>query len=306
MIEVAVGILIQPDGRVLLASRPEGKPYPGYWEFPGGKLEAGETSAQALTRELHEELGIEVERADPWMIQVFEYRHATVRLHLHRVRAWRGEPHGKESQQLAWIDPAVLTVEPLLPANFPILRALALPARYGITDISRMGDAFWPALTQALQGGLKLLQVREKTVAAATRRVWVEQVLAQARPAGAQVLVNRDIELAVAVGADGVHLNADQLTTLNARPQLPLVGASCHTADDLRRAAALGCTFAVLGPVLPTPSHADAAALGWSGYAELIRDTAIPVYALGGLDWSALDTVCRLGGHGVAAVRAAW
>ena len=111
-IDVAVAILIRADGRVLLAQRPAGKVYGGWWEFPGGKIEPGEGTAHALARELHEELGVEVERAYPWITRFFAYPHATVRLHFFRVLAWRGEPHGREGQAFAWQDLQALTVGP--------------------------------------------------------------------------------------------------------------------------------------------------------------------------------------------------
>ncbi len=99
-VDVAVGILIRPDGRLLLASRPAGKPYSGYWEFPGGKLEPGETVAHALARELHEELGVDIGPVFPWLVRVFDYPHALVRLHFCRVFEWRGELHAREQAGL--------------------------------------------------------------------------------------------------------------------------------------------------------------------------------------------------------------
>ena len=103
VVEVAVGVLIRPDGQFLLASRPEGKPYAGYWEFPGGKLEPGETSFEALVRELQEELGITVDQAWPWLCREFSYPHATVRLRFFRVRSWHGEIAPIEHSAFAWL-----------------------------------------------------------------------------------------------------------------------------------------------------------------------------------------------------------
>src|SRR5574340_320755 len=124
IVDVVAAVVLQPDGRFLLARRPEGKPYAGDWEFPGGKVEAGETLLHALARELHEELGIEVERAWPWLVRHFDYEHASVKLHFFRVVGWHGEPHGREGQLLAWQAPGQVDVAPLLPANGPILSAL--------------------------------------------------------------------------------------------------------------------------------------------------------------------------------------
>jgi 8-oxo-dGTP diphosphatase len=125
--EVAVGILIKDDGSYLLGQRPEGKPYAGYWEFPGGKLEAGESVFQALFRELKEELGIEIASSEPWQVIEHDYPHAYVRLHLHKVKQWSGAPQGLEGQSLAWqgdINSHEPGVEPLLPATIPILELM--------------------------------------------------------------------------------------------------------------------------------------------------------------------------------------
>jgi mutator protein MutT len=126
LVEVAAAVIERPDGSFLMASRPAGKVYAGWWEFPGGKVEAGETARQALDRELREELGIEVEQAWPWLNRTYNYPHADVMLRFFRVTRWRGEPHPHEGQSFAWTRaeaPAVSS--PILPANGPILKACA-------------------------------------------------------------------------------------------------------------------------------------------------------------------------------------
>ena len=133
IVRVAAAVIQRPDGDVLLAQRPPGKPYEGYWEFPGGKLEPGETAHDALVRELAEELGLVVRRAVPWLAQSFVYPHAHVALEFFRVLAWDGEPHGHDGQAFSWQTPGRYTVAPLLPANTRVLAALELPPVYGIT-----------------------------------------------------------------------------------------------------------------------------------------------------------------------------
>jgi 8-oxo-dGTP diphosphatase len=123
-VDVAVGVLIDPDGRFLLTSRPEGKVYAGYWEFPGGKLEPGETVEQALRRELHEELGITIGAAQPWKIELVDYAHARVRLHFCKVYDWQGGFEMREGQSMAWQSLPVL-VEPVLPGTVPVLQWFA-------------------------------------------------------------------------------------------------------------------------------------------------------------------------------------
>ena len=123
-VDVAVGGLIDPQGRFLLTSRPAGKVYAGYWEFPGGKLEAGESVAQALKRELHEELGITIGAVQPWKIELMDYPHARVRLHFCKVFEWTGAFEMREQQAMAW-QTLPVTVQPVLPGTVPVLRWFA-------------------------------------------------------------------------------------------------------------------------------------------------------------------------------------
>jgi 8-oxo-dGTP diphosphatase len=123
-VDVAVGVLVDAEGRFLLTSRPEGKVYAGYWEFPGGKLEAGETVEQALRRELHEELGITIGAVQPWKVEIVDYEHARVRLHFCKVFAWQGVFEMRERQAMAW-QTLPVAVAPVLPGTLPVLRWLA-------------------------------------------------------------------------------------------------------------------------------------------------------------------------------------
>jgi len=123
-VEVAVGVLSDPEGRFLLTSRPPGKVYAGYWEFPGGKLEAGETVEQALRRELQEEIGVTIGPARPWRVEVFDYPHARVRLHFCRVQEWTGEFEMREGQSMAW-ERLPVRCAPVLPGTLPVLDWLA-------------------------------------------------------------------------------------------------------------------------------------------------------------------------------------
>ncbi|MGC2520288.1 MAG: Nudix family hydrolase [Burkholderiales bacterium] len=306
-VDVAVAVLLRPDGTFLLAQRPRGKVYAGYWEFPGGKVEPGESVAVALEREIREELGVEVERAYPWITRIFTYPHATVRLHFYRVFAWRGDPGAVEHEALSWQRPDSVAVEPLLPANGPVLRGLMLPHEYAITCAGSLGsERFLARLETRLRAGLRLIQVREKSLTREETREFAQRVIALARPYGARVLVNADVALAHMVGSDGVHLTAEQLRATAGRPDLPWCGASCHSAEELRLAEAIGADFVVLGPVRATPSHPDAVLLGWQRFKELAAGATLPVYALGGMQPGDLETAMSCGAHGVAMMRGSW
>lgn len=306
-IEVVAAVIERPDGAFLLASRPEGRAYAGWWEFPGGKVEAGESLQHALARELHEELGLSVVNAYPWITREFDYEHARVRLHFFRVTAWTGEPHPHEGQGgLAWTRAENPTVEPILPANGPVLRGLQLPLEYAISEAEKYGsDGFLVRLETRLQNGLRLVQLREKAFAPADYAALAKAVAERCHAHGARLLINANLELAAQVGA-GVHLNSQQLTTLSARPDLPWVGASCHNAEELAQAVALGCDFAVLSPVLPTASHPGEPALGWEAFAKVVCASPIPVYALGGQSAATLDTARQHGAQGIAVKGSAW
>jgi len=307
LVDVAVAVILRPDGSFLLARRPPGKPYAGYWEFPGGKVESGEPVTAALKRELQEELGIHVELAHPWITQVFAYPHATVKLHFYRVVRWQGEPHPHEGQILSWQRSEQIDVAPLLPANGPVLKALSLPPLYAISNAAELGSTlFLQRLESALQGGLSLLQVREKHMPFDELWRFAVDVAALAHRYDARVLLNTDAELARAVGADGVHLTSQQLAQLKTRPDVEWCGASCHNREELEHAARLGADFVVLGPVQPTLSHPGATTMGWQGFSDLIRDFPLPVYALGGLLGGDLDTAWQHGAHGICMQRGAW
>jgi len=305
--EVVAAVLTQPDGRVLLAQRPPGKVYAGYWEFPGGKVEPGETLQVALARELHEELGIVVSHACRWITRVFEYPHATVRLNFFRVFEWQGEPHPHEGQVFSWQQPDAVEVSPLLPANSPILKALSLAPVLGISHAESLGvDTFLARLDVALHNGLRLIQLRDKTLPEEARLQLARETVRRAHLQGARVLVNGSLQLARAAGADGVHLDSAAAAQLGARPDCDWVGMSCHDAAELAHAAAIGADYALLSPVLPTLTHPGAATLGWEVFSALAAASPIPVYGLGGLARGDVGLAQSHGAHGVALLRGAW
>ena len=306
VLDVAAAVIEHSDGSFLLAQRPPGKVYEGYWEFPGGKVEPGEPIRHALVRELREELGIDVELAYPWITRAYTYPHATVRLHFFRVVRWRGEPHPHERQALSWQHSNGLAVAPMLPANAPVLKALSLPTGLGITRAWESGVATALVhLRLAIEGGLRLVQVREKNLDPAARKFFAAQVVKEVSAVDGIVVVNSDIQLATTLGA-GLHLPSRELMSAKSRPDAQWCSASCHDALELEKARELGLDFVLLGPVQATPSHSGAPELGWDKFADLIRDYSLPVFALGGMRVANLDEARQRGAHGVAMVRGAW
>ncbi len=307
LINVAVAVVQRSDGCVLLAERPTGKVSGGFWEFPGGKFEIAEDAWRALARELHEEVGIELETAYPWMTFDHAYDDKVVRLHVFRVLSWRGTPHGREGQRISWEDPAAVTVSPLLPANGRVLHALNLPQVYAVTHARKYGvSAFIPRLVAALEAGVRLVQVREPWMTSEQLAQFARRVTELARRYQARVLVNGDVAAALRAGADGVHLQAEQLMRLSAPPAIGFWAASCHRPEELSQAARLRANFVVVSQVLPTASHPGRAGLGWERFAAMAHNCAIPVYALGGMRMDLLEPAMRHGAHGIALQSEAW
>ena len=305
-VDVVAGVLLAPNGDFFLSSRPQGKPYAGYWEFPGGKLEAGETPYQALVRELDEELGLTVEEATPWLTQHFHYEHASVRLSFWRVTRWQGQPQAREGQTWAWQPAAgALNVAPVLPANTPVFRALSLPATLALTCAGETGAAAILARIGADPAAFPLVVVREPGWADVDRVQLAHEIRALIAGSGGRVLLAG--ATTPVSGLDGVHLTAAQLMAQDTRPAADWAGASVHRQEELEQAARLGLDYVMLGHVMPTPSHPGVPPLGWSRFAGLAGGRwPMPVYALGGMQPQDMQAAQAHGAHGIAMMRGAW
>jgi 8-oxo-dGTP diphosphatase len=308
-IPIAVGIVADGGGRYLVAERPAGKPSAGKWEFPGGKIEPGESTVQALARELHEELGIELMAARPLIRIRHAYPDKRVLLDVWRVTGHRGQAYGREGQQLRWLTLEELAHVDLLQANDAIVRALRLSPLYAITATQRYGTEGMLALfRRALDAGLRLVQIREKHLAPAALVSFASRAIEMCRDYGAMVLVNADPALALQCGADGVHLDSRRLLQASARPLPPdrWVGASCHSAAELAHAASIGVDFAVLSPVNATTSHPGSRPLGWERFSRLVEPVDFPVFALGGMRPVDRDDAWAAGACGLAMISGLW
>jgi len=303
-VHVAVGVIQRPDTAILVAKRPEHAHQGGLWEFPGGKVEPGESVLDALQRELAEELGIQVTATRPLIQIAHDYVDKSVLLDVWTVVEFQGEPVGREGQPLRWSLPAAFDPADFPAANRPIIQAVRLPSAYWITPEPVLGelDSFWQRVQRALDAGVSLIQLRAKQLDVAATRPILQELVRRSAERHALVVVNRFIELAPLCA--GVHLTASQLSRLQQRP-LPAeqwLAASCHSEAELQAAAKLGCDFTVLSPVLPTASHPEALPLGWETFAELARTARMPVYALGGMTLADVDRARQAGGQGVAGI----
>lgn len=306
IVRVAAGILRRPDGSVLIAQRPAGKIAAGRWEFPGGKIEPGESREAALRRELREELGVELRQTRPLIRITHAYTERTVELDCHLVSDWEGEPHGREDQALAWVQPARIWDYDLLEADAPIVDALRLPSLLPVTG--PFADP--PQLRARCLGlaieGHRLIRLRAPDRSDIDYAACVAAVAPALAEQGAALLVDRlGLDLA-RPGVAGLQLPARLLQGLTERPGPGWLFASCHNAADLTRAQRLGVDALVIGAVQPTASHPGQAPLGWPGFAALAARANRPVYAIGGLSPQDLDQAHAHGAQGIAAISAFW
>lgn len=303
---VAAAVIERQDGKILLSKRHEHAHQGGLWEFPGGKVELGERAEQALIRELREELGIEAESFRKLISINHSYNDRNVRLDVYKVSAWQGDVKPLENQPLVWIYPDEIKHYDLPAADEPIATAINLPDTYFITppQIQSQPD-FLNHIENALKQGIRLVQYRVFGLEKAQNLQLAEAVKRLCKQFGAKLLVNKDIELMRQIGADGLHLNSEQLTSKSASQLVSgslITSASCHSREELEMAAKL-VDFAVLSPVLPTKSHPDSDTLGWGAFAELIDNINMPVYALGGMKTNNLQTSFSFGAQGIAGIR---
>ncbi len=309
IIHVAVGAISDSRGWILLTRRPDHVHQGGLWEFPGGKLEPGETVAQGLERELREELGIRLRGSIPLIRVHHHYGDRQVLLDVHRVTGFTGEPHGREGQPLRWVHPEAMEADRFPAADRPIITALRLPDRMLITgpDPTRVNE-FLDRLARSLASGVRLVQLRAPGLDAEAYRVLAAAAAELCRRRGAWMLVNPPLGAMEPPEGVGLHLSSRRLLAARERPlgATGLVGASCHNAVELERAQSLSLDYALLSPVLPTTSHPHAAPLGWKKFTELVERAALPVYALGGMTQHHVAVARQYGGQGIATIGGLW
>jgi 8-oxo-dGTP diphosphatase len=251
-----VGVLVDSRGRVLLADRPAGKPYAGYWEFPGGKIEPGEDVGAALARELHEELGIDIGPSEPWVTFEFDYPHAYVELQFRITRLWQGVPHAREGQRLRFVNPEGELPQPLLPAAVPVLRWLRLPRTLLVTDTNGPPP---PAAGVLAESGtdpppLVIVDADWRARGAADA---LEALRRQPLTRGRLLLLASGPGADSVVAADGLVFAPGEVAAVGCGAGR-LCGAWISSVEQLRVASAAGCDFALAAS--PTLSEALRAA----------------------------------------------
>ena len=316
IVHVAVGVIVGRHGAsaeehcaILIAKRPDKTHQGGLWEFPGGKVEDGETLFDALKRELQEELAIEVIATEPLIKIRHDYGDKVVLLDVHKVTDFSGQPQGNEGQPIKWVAPSSLHEYEFPAANRPIITAINLPQRLLITGKFTEASDFLARIESALEKGIRMVQLRLQTSGAIP--MLVGSVAEICNRYSAILIINTSpqvfVELPVSV-AVGLHLNSTQLLSCNSRPVSGsiLLGASCHTESEIKHAEKIGVNYICLSPVQATNSHPDQEGMGWDRFRSLVDSATIPVYALGGMAESDLGVALENGAQGIAAISELW
>lgn len=308
LIHVAAAVILNTQGQILLARRPEDKHQGGLWEFPGGKVEPAEPVVEALARELDEELGIQITTARPLIQIPHHYPDKSVLLDVYEVSAFEGEAYGREGQPIAWVERAELAGYEFPAANKPIVAAALLPSRLVITGECDTAEQYLDALQVSVSRGAEGVMLRAKHLAD-DRFIEVARSMQEfCRTQDIFLTLNTRVDLANELGVDGLHLSSARLMAMDSREQFAgrWLSASCHNEEELAKAQVLGVDFVTLSPVAVTTSHPDTPPMGWERFTELVAETTLPVYALGGMGEHTLHQTWDAGGQGVAAISAWW
>lgn len=309
-LHVAVGVIANAAGEILISRRAERLHQGGLWEFPGGKLEPGEDIRTGLARELQEELGIRLDtsRAVPLKKVLHHYSDRTVLLDVWQVSAYQGEPRGLEGQAIRWSAVSALNEQEFPAADLDIIRMLQLPTQIAISgeipDDRRLGLG----IGRLAQGPAGLFQLRAPGLAPADLVSLGRRAVDLCQSHHLACQVNTTPELIEEIPGAGLHVSASVLRSLQQRPVAAarLFSASCHTLAELRQAERLGTDFVLLSPVNPTASHPGIPGLGWDEFLRLASQVHLPVYALGGLGPDDLASARNWGAQGIAGIRAYW
>ncbi len=301
VLDVAVCVVQSPDGRVLLAERTARQVAAGFWELPGGKVDPGETAAQAAARELREETGLNPVSLESWMTYEHQFPTRRLRLHFFRARRWEGTALGREGQRLAWADPGAPHVGPILSSNDRALFSLAMPPVCLMAELPAHGSSedFLRRLHEELSGGARLISVRLPSLAPGQRSALLARValLADAFPQ-ATILTGSAMDSSRA-GLAGVHSCSRELHRLATRPSSRVWAATCHDEPDMSRAVSMGADFIVLSPVLAGPEASERRPLGWEGVRRFAAACPIAVFAEGGVSLADLPAAKQAGAAGV-------
>ena len=309
VIHVAVAVITNEQGEVLIQQRAANTHQGGLWEFPGGKLEQGETVAVALEREINEELGITVRQSRPLIRITHQYADRRVLLDVFRMLQWHGNLHARENQPLTWCKPETLSSYAMPEADVPIVTAINLPESYVITP-SRVDDAhgLLQQMDRLLEQGQRLFLYRINSLLGMQHESLAREMLQRCQAHNARLIIHEKnaADLDRPGFADGLHLTEAGLARAANSSSGQLLSVSCHSLDSLRKAQQIGADFALLSPVETTQSHPGTEPLGWPAFREMVEQVNIPVYALGGMTADKINKAWDHGAQGVAGISSWW
>jgi len=310
IVHVVVAVIINEARQVLVSLRHQGAHLGGLWEFPGGKVEAGESALNALKREMHEELGISVFNACPYKKIKYQYPDISIMLDIWQVMAYTGKPQGAEGQIIKWQAIENLNINHFPQANVGLIQSLQLPDQYLITGHFENTQDFKLKLQQSLANGISLVQLRSKRSSQEEYKTLVKISSQLCQKYKAKLLLNTNIELFNEIGqmSQGLHLSSHLLNICKTRPveEGVWLSVSCHTSADIEKAMQLQANIILLSPVKATTSHPGVKGIGWKAFAELVSEINIPVYALGGMLQMDLSDARSSGAQGIAAISSLW
>ena len=301
IIEVVVGIIRNENKEILIAKRQKNQVMLNYWELPGGKIEVGEDSFSALSRELHEEIGITVKDCSLIHKICHHYPDKTVNLSIYNIKDFLGMPLGKEGQEIAWSSIDQFNNYELLPTMWKIIHKISLPNSYWITPDKHQTESTIDECRKHLISGTKLIQLRSKTILDST---YIENIYKLCKEYKARLILNTPNKTYREI-CDGWHLTSSELLSLKERPcdDRKLLGASTHNKLETAHAEKISADYISLSPVQSTPSHPDAKTLGWDRSSNIIDQCNLPLFLLGGMNKELIGKALSIGAQGVAGIR---
>lgn len=304
VVHVAVGVMYGHDGQILIAKRPANVHQGGKLEFPGGKVEQGETVQSALVREFKEELGVQIDECSvqPLICLTHHYADKSVKLDVWEIHQYSGVPFGKEGQAIQWLGVDQLEPGQFPEANLPIISALRLPKTLMVTPDLSMEEAL-SDLPEKIQSSnaLQCIVRLPRLSLSEYKTVWAHLI---SQPLNTTLIVHQHMALAVSINAP-LHLRSAQLAQIQ-KEQLQGVrrlSASVHSTQEQQMAEHLGVEFTVFGAVKTTPTHQGEQGMGWEALSKVTACATVPVYAMGGMMVNDVKIARDFGAQGVAGIR---
>ena len=304
---IAIGVIFNQHNQLLISRRTSKQHLAGCWEFPGGKLESGESFKFALRRELHEEVGVTVHTAVKIFSSTHQYSDRQLSFQLYKIIHYSGAVIAKQNQQLRWVDADQLSSIDFPEANRSMVDALILPQQYMIADEQVFSCSLIETVKKQLEAGVRIIQHRANGVAKKEYIQHWQTLNNLCNQYKAKLIANSPIDWHADLQPNYIHLNSIGLKEINNNTnslKAELFSASCHNDDEIKIANQLRPRCILLGPVNYTQSHSNANILGWKKFAHVCSNSNMPVYALGGLTKQDTKNALMSGAQGIAAIRA--